>query len=192
MKDRLSLWFPAGLLLLLALLTFWLDRMVQPPAPRKDGSNRHDPDYWVENFTATRMGPDGTPRHILVAAKMTHYPDDDSTHLIRPHLTQYAKDQPPLRMAALQGRVSANGEHAYFEGDVRVTREAAHGQSELNMTTGYLHVIPDQEIALSDREVTLRNATTQVTGVGMEMNNKTRIIKFLSRVKGQHVKQPRK
>jgi len=192
MKDRLSVWFPAGLLLMLALLTFWLDRMVQSPAPRIDGSSRHDPDYWVENFTATRMGPDGMPRHVLVAGKMTHYPDDDSTHLTRPYLTQYAKDQPPLRMTALKGRVSADGEHAYFEGDVKVTREAGRGRSELNMTTSYLHVIPNQEIAQSDREVTLRNATTQVTGVGMEMNNKTRIIKLLSRVKGQHVKQPRK
>lgn len=192
MKDRLSLWFPAGLLLLLALLTFWLDRVVQPPAPKKDGSHRHDPDYWVENFTATRMGADGTPRHILAAAKMTHYPDDDSTHLIRPHLTQYAKGQPPLHIEALRGRVSANGEHAYFTGNVKATREAARGRGALDMTTSYLHVIPGEEIARTDREVTIRNATTHVTGIGMEMNNKTRIIKILSRVKGQHVKQPRK
>jgi lipopolysaccharide export system protein LptC len=190
MNDRLSVWFPAGLLFLLALLTFWLDRMVQPPEPRKDGSSRHDPDYWVENFTATRMGPDGMPRHVLVAGKMTHFPDDDSTYLIRPHLTHYAKDLPPMHIEALKGRISSNGEHAYFTDDVKVTREATRTQSELRMTTSYLHVIPDQDFAQTDREVTIRNATTWVTAVGMELNSKTRIIKFLARVKGQHVKQP--
>jgi len=190
MKDRLSVWFPAGLLLLLALLTFWLDRVVQPPTPNKDGSSRHDPDYWVENFTATRMGPDGTPLHTLVAAKMMHYPDDDSTYLTRPHLTHYAKGQPPVHIDALKGQISSNGEHAYFTGDVKVMREAAPGKSELDMTTSYLHVIPDREFAQTDREVTIRDGATWVTGTGMELNSKTRIIRLLSRVKGQHVKSP--
>lgn len=190
MTDRLAVWFPAGLLLLLALLTFWLDRVVQPPAPKKDGSSRHDPDYWVENFTATRMGPDGTPLHVLVSGKMTHYPDDDSTYLTTPHLTHYAKGQPPVHIEALKGQISRDGEHAYFSGDVKVKREAAQGNSELDMTTSFLHIVPDREFAETDREVTIRDATTRVTGTGMELNSKTRIIKLLSRVKGQHVKPP--
>jgi len=91
---------------------------------------------------------------------------------------------------ALKGQISSNGEHAYFSGDVRVKREAARGNSELDMTTSYLHIIPDREYAETDREVTIRDATTRVTGTGMELNSKTRIIKLLSRVKGQHVKPP--
>ncbi|MBS4099229.1 MAG: LPS export ABC transporter periplasmic protein LptC [Sulfuricella sp.] len=188
MKDRLSVWFPVGLVFLLALLTFWLDRMVQPPGAQKDGSQRHDPDYWVENFTATRMGPDGTPQYVLVGGKMTHFPDDDSTHLVRPHLTRYAKDLPPMHIDSQIGQVSKDGEHAWFSGDVKVVREAGRGQSELTMATPWLHVIPDQDFAETNREVTVRNAGTRIAAVGMEFNSKTRIIKFLSRVKGQHVK----
>ncbi len=188
MKDRLSMWFPAGLLLLLAVLTFWLDRVVQPPAAVEDGSHRHDPDYWVENFTATRMGPDGLPLHILVAGKMTHYPDDDSTHLTRPRLVHYAKGQPPVHIEAQRGQVSRNGEEAWLSGGVKMKREASRTHSALDMETSLLHVIPDQEIARTDREVTIRSAGTQVSGTGMEFNNKTRIIQLHSRVKGQHVK----
>lgn len=195
MKDRLALWFPVGLLFLLALLTFWLDRVVQPAPKKQDGSSRHDPDYWVENFTATRMGPDGLPRHVLVAGKMTHYPDDDTTDLVQPHLTHYATGLPPMHIQAQTGKVSSNGEHAWFTGNVKVTREAGQGKSgtsELNMTTDYLHVIPDKNFAQTDRAVSVRNATTWVTAVGMELDSRTRIIKFLSRVKGQHVKPPHK
>ena len=88
MKDRVALWFPLGIMALLAALSYWLDRSVQPTTPKRDGSTRHDPDYTVESFSATRLSPDGTPQYVLAAAKMAHYPDDDSTHLERPHFTQ--------------------------------------------------------------------------------------------------------
>lgn len=188
MNSRLSVWFPAGLVFLLAALTFWLDRVVQPPGAQRDGSHRHDPDYWVDNFTATRLGPDGQPQYVLVAKRMTHYPDDDSTHLVKPHLTRYAKGLPPMRIESQIGQVSKDGEHAWFSGEVKVTREAGRGQSELTVTTPYLHVIPDKDFAETNREVAVRSGGTWVTAVGMEFNSKTRIIRFLSRVKGQHVK----
>jgi lipopolysaccharide export system protein LptC len=190
MKDRFSMWFPAGLLLLLAVLTFWLDRVVQPPAPVEDGSHRHDPDYWVENFTATRMGPDGLPMHTLSAVRMTHFPDDDSTHLTLPRLVHHAKGQPPMRVASREGRVSSNGEEVWLNGDVQIKREASPSGNALDIHTTALHVIPDQEIARTDRAVTIRSGGTHVTGTGMEFNNQTRIIRLHSRVKGQHV-QPK-
>jgi len=70
MSDRLTLWFPLGIMVLLALLTFWLERTVQGPLFKRDGSARHDPDYWVENFVARRLGKDGLPLHMLAAIKL--------------------------------------------------------------------------------------------------------------------------
>lgn len=191
MKDRLSIWFPVGLVFLLALLTFWLDRMVQPTGSKKDGGGRHDPDYWVENFTATRMGTDGVPRHVLTAAKMTHYPDNDSTDLVRPRLTDIPVNLPPIHSQAQAGKVSSNGEQVWLTGEVKVIREAGNGQSELTVTTDYLHVIPDKSFVQTDRKIVMHNANTDVSAVGMELDGKAHVIKFLSRVKGQHVNLPR-
>jgi len=190
-KDRLSIWFPVGLVFLLALLTFWLDRMVQPAGSKKDGGGRHDPDYWVENFTATSMGTDGAPRHVLTAAKMTHYPDNDSTDLVRPRLTDFPVNLPPIHSQALAGKVSSNGEQVWLTGEVKVIREAGNGQSELTVTTDYLHVIPDKSLVQTDRKIVMHNAGTEVSAVGMELDGKAHVIKFLSRVKGQHVNTPR-
>ncbi len=187
-RDRLALWFPAGLLALLAMLTFWLDRTVQPPPPKNDGSSRHDPDYTVENFTATRMGQDGLPRHTLSAARMVHYPDDDSTHLDRPHFISFAQGKAPLHIQSSSGLISKDGEHAYFTGNVQVTREAFRDRSALTLTTSYLHVIPDQDLALSDKPVAIRDAHTNIDGVGLELNNKTHVMKLFSRVKGRYEK----
>ena len=188
MRDRFTLWFPAGLLLLLAMLTFWLDRTVQPPQPKTDGSSRHDPDYTVEDFTATRMGKDGRPQHTLTATKMVHYPDDDTTHLDGPHFTRFEQGKPPLHIQSLKGLLSKDGEQAYFTGNVLVTREAFSNKSALTLTTSYLHVIPDKDLALTDKPVTIRDAHINVDAVGLELNNKTHVIKLFSRVKGRYEK----
>ena len=45
--DRITSWSPALLLGALAALTYWLDAQVQEPPPRRDGSQRHDPDLFV-------------------------------------------------------------------------------------------------------------------------------------------------
>ena len=190
-RDRISLWFPAGLVLLLALLTFWLDRAVQPPSPKNDGSSRHDPDYTVENFNATRLGKDGTPLHALVATKMVHYPDDDTTHLDNPHFTRYQKGKPPLHIQSAKGLLSSEGEHAYFTGNVVVTREAYGDRSALTLTTSYLHVIPDKDLAITDKPVNIRDAHINVDGVGLELNNQTHVMKLFSRVKGRYEKPKR-
>ena len=73
--------FPLLLMLTLALLTFWLERLTQEepaaPAPR-----RHDPDFIIEGFTLTEFGVDGKPVTTLSATKMTHYPDDGATMFV--------------------------------------------------------------------------------------------------------------
>lgn len=186
MNSRFTPWFPLGILFLLATLTFWLERTVQPPPPKRDGSGRHDADYSVENFSATRMGQDGTPRYILAASKMVHYPDDDTTHLEQPHFTQLDKDKPALHILAQQGLISSDGEHAYFSGEVQVVREASGSAGRLTMSTPFLHVIPDQNTATTGKTVTIRDPHTVITAVGLELNSKTRILKLLSRVKGTY------
>ena len=186
MRDRFTLWFPAVLLVLLAMLSFWLDRTVQPQQPKNDGSSRHDPDYTVENFTATRMGMDGLPHHTLTAAKMVHYPDDDSTHLDQPHFTRFERGMAPMHVQSTKGLLSKEGEHAHFSGNVVVKREAFDGKSTLMLTTSYLHVIPDKDLALTDKPVNIRDAHTNIDAVGLELNNKTHVMKLFSRVKGRY------
>ncbi len=78
--------FPLTLLFMMALITFWINQTVQEQGPRIDGSNRHDPDYRLENFVTTQTDVNGKLRYVLAASEMTHYPDDDTTALQRLNL----------------------------------------------------------------------------------------------------------
>jgi len=83
MLNRTAIFFPLVLAGLMALLTFWIYQTVEEQGTTKDGSNRHDPDYFMDNFITTQTDTLGKLRYILAAEKMTHYPDDDTTVLVK-------------------------------------------------------------------------------------------------------------
>jgi lipopolysaccharide export system protein LptC len=107
--DRLAAWVPVLLLSALAGLTYWIDLVVQPPAPARIGPVPHDPDVIVDRMTATRMGPDGRVKHTLIAARMIHYSDDDTTHLASPRFVSYDTRGTPLTITSNEGLVSSEG-----------------------------------------------------------------------------------
>lgn len=183
--NRLTTVVPLVLVGILVALTFWLDTIAQP-APRGPGASRHDPDYIVDNLSAMRMGESGSARYTLSAAKLMHYPDDDATVLTLPKFVSHQAVEAPVTITASQAVVSANGEHVYFQDDVRVTRAASRDASELVARTDFLHVMPDLGIAKTDRSVTITDAATTVTAVGLELDNETRVLKLQSRVRGTY------
>lgn len=188
MMQRLTAWFPVLLLAAVAAVTLWLDRQVQPPETSANGKSRHDPDYIVDNFTVTRIGPDGTVRYKMRARRMQHYPDDDSTTLEAPTVVNYRGAGITMTATSKTATLSSNGENAYLQDDVRLVRSAYDNHSELTMLTTWLHVIPDDGIAKTDKPVRIQDATTLITSDGLEFNNNTRILNLLSNVRGRYEK----
>lgn len=183
MIERIGGYFPLLLLALLAALSFWLERVLQPPGTPGATTVKHEPDYIVDGLSAVRMDEQGRVKHTLRARKMTHFPDDDVTVLVDPHLVTYSQGRAPVSVTSRDAHMSGNGENVYFENDVRVVRSAVGNQSELTLETPYLHVIPDDNIAKTDRPVTIRNAMGVVNASGLELNSETRLLKLNGRVK---------
>jgi len=183
MMERLRGWLPLLPLLLLLGAAYWLNLQVQSPVSGDNKNLRHDPDYVIDNFTATTLDEQGKIRFVMSAKKMWHYPDDDSTQLETPRLESFTAEHPPLRMAAQNGEISRKGDDVFLHNEVIIVRPAYANKSELTFNTNYLHVIPDKEMADTDQAVTVVDARTTVNAVGMELDNKTHIIKFMSHVK---------
>jgi lipopolysaccharide export system protein LptC len=183
--DRITTVLPLILVSMLVAFTFWLDRLAQPVAKPGSSVKRHDPDYMVDGLSARRMNEAGATAYTLSAKKMVHYPDDDTTLLTNPRLVSLgADDKAPITITANQALVSSNGENVYFEDDVRVTRAAFGSSTEMQMRTSYLHVIPDDSIAKTDRPVVITDAATKVTASGLELDSDARMLKLHGRVHG--------
>jgi lipopolysaccharide export system protein LptC len=83
---------------------------------------RHDPDYYIEHFTSTGMDAQGNPKYILRAERLVHYPDDNTSLLDKPHLTQFEPGKAPTNTYAESGWVSPDGDEVLLTGNVRIIR----------------------------------------------------------------------
>lgn len=182
--------FPLVLMLALALLTFWLEQTVREDEGQHPSLRRHDPDYIVEKMFITRYGADGSVESTLAAAKMVHYPDDDSTELLAPRMVQTKPNEPRMTVTAERGALSQDGEEVFLYGNVLLVRDATKDQSGARMRTSFLHLVQSRSLARTDREVVISEDTRELSGRGMEYYNDSRQLYLRDRVRGRF--DPRK
>ncbi len=201
--DRLVAWSPLVLLASLAALTYWLDAQVRPPVPRIDGASRHDPDLYIENFSATNFDASGRVLQSLAAKRAQHYPDDDSVDLVSPSLVLTDPGKPRLAVTADAGTVSRNRDIVTLQGNVRAARDApasptpreAMFAGPATFTTEFLRIIPKLGRAETDKAVIVEEPRGRIQGVGMAFDNNAHTVKLKSAVRGtlqpQSQPQPR-
>ena len=165
--------FPLGLMLALAMLTFYLERTVRedetPAAAR-----RHDPDYYVTNFTTTTYNAEGAAETMMAAERMVHYPDDDTTELFAPRVVQSKPNEPRYTVRAERGQLSRDGDEVFLTGNVVLVREASAHGPEARMTTEFLHILRDRSLVRTDKAVKIVEGSRSLQGRGMEYNNLSR------------------
>lgn len=172
MKQGSAGLVPVAIVAVFAALTFWLERATHQEE-RRDGKNRHDADYFVDNFTLRRFNAEGTLQHTLTAAKMVHFPDDESTEVTAPHLTYHRT--PPQYVSSKTAWLDKDGKHVRLDGNVRILRESVDRRPPTEIRTSVLHAVPDDEVAHTDAPVQIVQGLTVLNGTGLESNNKTQI-----------------
>jgi lipopolysaccharide export system protein LptC len=175
---------PIAFVASLALLSFWLER-----AARMEDTNpallRHDPDYRIENLVVSEFDRTGNPSSTLQAARMVHFPDDDSTELEQPRLVERKPDRPTMTLRADRGAMNQAGDEIFLYDNVAVLRESGPTGPESRIETSFLHVVKPRSLVLSDRDVTISQGGRMLSGRGMEYNSETRELRLLSDVRAR-------
>jgi lipopolysaccharide export system protein LptC len=191
--DRLVAWSPLLLLGGLAALTWWLDAQVAAPASGRDGNMRHDPDLIVQGVRAVDLDAQGNPVLTVAAQHARHYPDDGTVEFDAPRFVMSEPGRPTFSVASDRGRVSGDHENAYFEGNVRATRQAEAGTSgadgddaagPITLSTEFLHVIPKQDRAQTDRPVTIEEPRGIIRATGLVLDNEAKTLQLKAQVRG--------
>jgi len=181
MKDRAASLFPLAMLVLLAALTFWLNRVIQGDNPR--GPLRHDADYWVERFEVRRFDFDGKLQNTLAADGLVHYPDDDTTVVTTPHLTYH--QQAPSEVFARMAYVGRDGKEIDLVDDVKVIRHGATDETRPTvLETKTLKVFPDDEKGHTNDPVVITQGMSVMHGTGLDIDNRSGITVLRGRVTG--------
>jgi lipopolysaccharide export system protein LptC len=181
MNSRSFTLLPLLIIAVLAGFTYWLNQFIL--ADGKPRVVRHDPDYIISNFNVRRFDVNGQLQHSLVADKMMHYPDDDTSIVINPHLINHR--QPQTDIFAQQALVGKDAKEIDFVNDVRVVRQGTVAKPiPTVMKTRLMKVFPDDETAHTLTPATITQGKSIIEGSSLEVNNKTGISVLHGRVTG--------
>ena len=183
MKLASTRLFPLLLMLTLALLTFWLERLVREE-PQPQAQRRHDPDYAVERFTLVEYSREGMPVSTLSSARMVHFPDDDSTELLAPRAMQTKPGEPRLTLSADRGTLSQDGSEMFLYDNVLMLRDGFAAQPGSQLRTSFLHVLSARSLVRSDREVQIAEQGRSIVARGMEYDNQSGQLALHAQVRG--------
>lgn len=186
MITRGSLWLPLAILLLLAALSFWIERSVQLTATGSAAAQT-DPEGIMENFDALRTDPTGKPHYRLSAKKLRHYSGSKRTELESPRFVQLDAEAGEVSAVAKQAVVSPDGDEVELLGDVIVKRAARPGQSAMSLRTERLLVFPERDLLRAPGAVDILDATLTLRAGAMEYDAGQRIIKLTGRVHARYI-----
>jgi len=185
MIARGSLWLPLAILLLLAVLSFWIERSVQVTTNGSQASQA-DPEGIMENFDALRTDPEGKPHYRLTASRLKHYSGSKRTELESPHFIQIDNDSGDVSAVAREATVSANGNEVDLRNEVVVERAARPGQSAMTLRTARLLVYPERDLLRAPGAVDIRDDTLVLRAGAMEYDARLRVIKLTGRVQARY------
>jgi lipopolysaccharide export system protein LptC len=186
MITRGSLWLPLAILLLLAALSFWIERSVQVTANGSPAA-RTDPEGIMENFDALRTDPEGKPRYRLMARKLKHYSGSKRTELESPRFVQLNAESGDVSAAARQATVSSDGSEVDLRDEVVVERAARPGQSAMILRTAQMLVYPERDLLRAPGAVDIRDDTLVLRAGAMEYDARQRVIKLTGRVQARYI-----
>ncbi len=186
MISRGSLWLPLAILLLLAALSFWIERAVQIPANGSQ-TNKTDPEGIMENFDALRTDSTGRPHYRLSAKMLSHYSGSRLTELTSPRFVLLDPQAGDVSVVSNQATVSPDGNEVDLQGEVTVLREARTGQSALSLRTARLIVYPERDLMRAPGAVDIEDAFLKLHAGAMEFNARQHVIKLTGRVQAHYI-----
>ena len=183
--------FSLILLIFLAILAFFMDKTaIQSPSSEKNSKNSNSDknfDYVIENFSTISVNHSSKAHYLISAEKMLRYTGDDATYLDQASLIDTTPGKSLMRVRADQAKLSGNNNDVLLNGNVVVLRPDENG-NKMTMTTSFLHILPNDEIARTDKPVTITEKNTTINTTGIEIDDRNRITTLLSRVKVIHEK----
>ena len=173
------------IVLILALLSWWLQDFWQETPIIKARKDEHFPDYFMENFTITNMNKQGQADYILTAKRLEHFADDNSTEITQPHIL-FKDIDGDWSISAQLAHIQTDNNIIHLYNNVNIIRAPSNRQQALSITTEYLKVYTDNKIAETDKLAHIKTQQLELDTTGMVFDNNKGILKLLSEVKGTY------
>ena len=175
------------LIILLAIASGWIfDSIDKTPVLTKE-KLRHDPDYFLKNFTATTMDKTGKPAYQIKAQHLEHYPDDDSMKLQQPSFSFYNNNIKTWTAQANEAVITQNNEKIYLTGQVILSQLSPDNSAAMVLTAKQLTIEPEKNIVHTKTKIKLQKGANTIQAIGMRADISKNKIEFLSKTRSHYV-----
>ena len=134
------------LIILLAIASGWIFESIDTNPTLTKEKLRHDPDYFLKNFTATTMDNKGNPAYQIKAQHLEHYPDDDSMKLQQPLFSFYDNNIKAWTAQANEAVIIQNNEKIYLTGQVILKQLSSENDAPMVLTAKQLTIEPEKKV----------------------------------------------
>ncbi len=153
--------------------SFWLVQVMRGGDDLRSVNVGDDPDYIIDNFSFVRMTEAGQPRYVISGERLTHRPANNTSVIDKPVVQSMSLERPRMTITADNAHVNQEQNQIDLAGNVDISRPGSKTTQPLRIRTEALTLLPDEDIAKTDKPIRMTLGAASVTGVGMVANNAT-------------------
>lgn len=157
-----------ALLLAVTVLSTWLLYRLNLESAQSGGGRANAPDYYMDDFTTLAMDKSGKPDYKLYGLYMAHYPDSNTTEILKPSIDFLRTDKPAMHVVADKGWLTADNDVVLLNGNVEFVQKDAAGEPIMQINTDKARLLIDQNYVETDQFTRIVTRRTRVTGKGMQ------------------------
>lgn len=156
-------------------------------APHAKSIPSNQPDAFMEEVVAVVLNKQGIPALKITSPKMVHYPNNDTTHILSPHLTVYRNSPEPWLVRSDYAIATGGVEKLLFWSHVVIHHKEDISNPDTTLKTSTLTIFPKTQTAETKAALTVWQPNATVYATGMEADMKAGTIKLLSKTRGIYV-----
>lgn len=180
---------PLMLMAVLALGTYWLVQTAPlPVSPEKTKPIRHDPDYYMQDFSVKTYDVEGRMRTELLGNNARHYPDTMQLDIDGVRIRSLDKEGRVTTATALRGLTNQDSSEVQLIGNARVVREGdplgkPKALPRMEYRSEFLHAYMNTEQVKSHVPVELLRGNDRITADTLEFDNIEQVLQLHGRVR---------
>lgn len=140
-------------------------------------------DYYIVNGRIRDFASNGQLKQQLSSTQLEHQPALQQILVTNPEMQIYHLHQPNRKISSLRGRISDNDDSVILEGKV-LFQDNPDTTVANTLRTETLIIQPQNNIAKTDKLVTITSPSGTTTSVGMTIDTDSGILNLLSDVTG--------
>lgn len=173
------------LIILLAIASGWIFETIEKSPIGKKEKARHNPDYFLKNFTATTMDEEGKLAYKIKAEHLEHFPDNNSMVLQQPIFSFYEKELINWTAQSDNAIILESDEIINLSGNVVLNQ--IDEKNPISLSAEQLSIEPKKSLTHTKSKIKLNKENSSIQAIGMRADMKSNKIKFISKTKSHYI-----